>query len=59
MVHLGCCRHFLGPAFQLDRDELRHSRLLHRHAVQHIGGFHCPFAVGDDDELRFFAELAK
>ena len=36
---------------QLDRNQLRHARLLHRNPVQPIGDLHGLPAVGDDDEL--------
>src|ERR1700687_2565867 len=41
-----------------DGDDLGNSRLLHRHAVEHIGGLHGAFVVRDDDELGVLAHFA-
>src|SRR5262245_54789626 len=36
---------------ELDRDELRHPRFFHRHAVEPVGYLHGLAVVRDDDEL--------
>src|SRR5262245_33523578 len=48
----------LAELVQVHRDELRHARLLHRHAVEVVGRFHRPLVVRDDDELRTIRHLA-
>src|SRR5438094_903423 len=44
---------------QLDRNQLRHARFLHRHAVEAIGDFHRLAVVRDDDELRVLLHAAE
>jgi 3-hydroxy acid dehydrogenase/malonic semialdehyde reductase len=44
---------------QRDRDKLRDSALLHRHAVQQIGDLHGALVVGDEDELSAIFERVQ
>ncbi len=36
--------------------DFRNAFLLHGDAEQHVGEFHCAFIVGNDDNLRIFAD---
>src|SRR5439155_3792478 len=44
---------------QLERDHLRDAGVVHRYAVEHVGGFDRPAVVRDDDELRTVRQLAQ
>ena len=40
-------------------DHLRHARLLHRDAVNHVGGLHHPLGVRHQQELRLLAQRVQ
>ena len=42
---------------ELHRYPFADALFLHRHAIQHVGDLHRPFAVGDDDELAGVQEF--
>src|SRR2546428_254949 len=44
---------------QLQRDHFRNAAVVHRDAVEHVGGLDRPAVVRDDDELRAVGELAQ
>ena len=50
---------FFRHVVHIDGQHLAHAALLHRHAVEHVGGLHRAAAVGDDDELRLVADAAR
>src|SRR5271166_2675598 len=47
----------VAASVELDRDELAHALLLHRHAIEEVRDFDRPLVVGDDQELRLLGEL--
>src|SRR5438132_2352169 len=47
------------PVLEPDRNPLRHARLLHGDAVEHVGGRHGLFRMGNENELRSIEELAE
>src|SRR6185295_13373658 len=48
----------LRQTSEIDADQFTDSRLLHRYPIYYINRAHRCFIMGNNDELRIFAELA-